>query len=151
MSDQHILNVDDENIFQRGRLKSKFSDRFLWTKLFWPKHPEDFIGKSKADFSELIDWLGKWSKKLNTEKERHIAEKNKKKKKEGDKSRKRRRSSNLFFEEELTDDYDEENEDDDDFELIFEESISNPAIISGPTGCGKSVMVSFEFGVVGQV
>ncbi|KAL7071990.1 hypothetical protein ACQ4LE_008384 [Meloidogyne hapla] len=140
LMDQHVLNDLEHYAFLKGKSKLASGKRLLWSQLFMPKRQEDFIGKSKADFLQLNEWLEKWYKRINIEKEKHIEEENKKKKKKKDEEnkRKRRRSSNKFFEEELTDDYEEE---DNDFEFNFEEPILNPAIISGPNGCGKSAMV----------
>uniref|UniRef100_A0A914KMI7 ATPase AAA-type core domain-containing protein n=1 Tax=Meloidogyne incognita TaxID=6306 RepID=A0A914KMI7_MELIC len=141
LMEQHVLNDLEHYAFLKGKSKSASSNRFLWSQLFMPKRQQDFIGKSKADFLQLNEWLEKWYKQINFEKEKNLQENKKKKKKEEENNkRKRRRSSNKFFEEELTDDY-EEDEEDNDFEFIVEENMLNPAIICGPTGCGKSVMV----------
>ncbi|KAI3411965.1 ATPase AAA domain-containing protein 5 [Globodera pallida] len=117
LEDNSLLSPYELGAFKNGSFMKAKAASQLWSSLFCPQDKEDIF--SKVAYSKLNAWLVRWLERLK-----------KKQQLEGEcqqKGKKRRT--------------DEEEEDEDVCFDSSDEHLDNPAILAGPTGCGKTAMV----------
>uniref|UniRef100_A0A914I9E5 C-CAP/cofactor C-like domain-containing protein n=1 Tax=Globodera rostochiensis TaxID=31243 RepID=A0A914I9E5_GLORO len=117
LEDNSLLSPYELGAFKNGSFMKAKAASQLWSSLFCPQDKEDIF--SKVAYSKLNAWLVRWLERLK-----------KKQQLEGEcqqKGKKRRT--------------DEEEDDEDACFDSSDEHLDNPAILAGPTGCGKTAMV----------